>query len=94
MVAVRQRSYSESLPAQNHIHNPAALRVRLLFAKMFGQFGVARFEQGIVKGEGTVLAGVERFGELHDGRGLASASRLRLCCDSAVRGARRRGVVR
>jgi hypothetical protein len=30
---------------------------------------VARFEQGIVQGEGTVLAGVERFGELHDGRG-------------------------
>jgi hypothetical protein len=28
---------------------------------------VARFEQGIVKGEGAVLAFVERVGELHDG---------------------------
>jgi hypothetical protein len=36
---------------------------------MLGQFGVARFEQGIVKGEGAVLASVERLGELHDGRG-------------------------
>jgi hypothetical protein len=30
---------------------------------------VARFEQGSVKGEGAVLAGVERLGELHDGGG-------------------------
>jgi hypothetical protein len=28
---------------------------------------VARFEQRVVQGEGAVLAGVERLGELHDG---------------------------
>jgi hypothetical protein len=43
--------------------------VRFLFAKVPGEFDVARFEQGIVKGEGTLVAGVERLGELNDGRG-------------------------
>jgi hypothetical protein len=34
----------------------------LLLPEVLGQFGVARFEQGIVKGEGAVLSGVERLG--------------------------------
>jgi hypothetical protein len=33
--------------------------MRFLFAEMVGQFGVARFEQSVVKGEGAVLATVE-----------------------------------
>jgi hypothetical protein len=43
--------------------------VRFPFAEVLGQLGVARFEQRVVKGEGAVLAGLERLGELHDRRG-------------------------
>jgi hypothetical protein len=43
--------------------------MRFLLAKVLGQLGVAGFEQGIVKSEGAVLAGVERLGEKHDVRG-------------------------
>ena len=60
---------ARSLLAENQINDPAALRVRLLFAEVLRQLSVTRFEQGIVKGEGAVLASVERLGELHDGRG-------------------------
>jgi hypothetical protein len=38
--------------------------VRLLFVKMLGQLSVTGFQQGIVKGEGAVLASVERLREL------------------------------
>jgi hypothetical protein len=64
------------LLAENHIDHPAALRVRLLFAKVLGQLGVARFKQGIVKGEGTVLASVQRLGELDDGLGGSGYSNV------------------
>jgi hypothetical protein len=57
------RSRRASRLPQNHIDRPAALRVRYLFAEVPGQLGVPRFEQRIVKGEGTVLAGVKRLGE-------------------------------
>jgi hypothetical protein len=40
-----------------------------LSLKVLGQLGVTCFEQGVVKGEAAILAGVERLGELHDGRG-------------------------
>jgi hypothetical protein len=55
--------------SEKQINDPAALRMRLLLREVLRQLGVARFEQGIVKGEGTVLAGIERLGELHAGRG-------------------------
>ena len=60
--------YRPSVLPQDQIHDPAALGMSGLLAKVLGQLGVACFEQGIVKGEGAVLAGVERLGELHDGR--------------------------
>jgi hypothetical protein len=60
-------AHGPSLFAENQINHPASLRMQLLFAKVLSQLGVARFEQGIVKGEGAVLAVVERFSELHDG---------------------------
>ena len=54
--------------AEDQVQGPAALGMPLLLAKMLRQLGVAGFEKGIVQSKGAVLAGVQRFGELRDGR--------------------------
>jgi hypothetical protein len=40
---------------------------------MLGQLSVALFEQGIVKGDGAVLAGVERLGAARRLRAMMAA---------------------
>ena len=54
-------------PTQDQVQCPAPPGVRLVLGKMLRQFGVTRFEQGVMESESAIRPVVERFGELDDG---------------------------
>jgi hypothetical protein len=55
--------------SHHQIKGETTLRMPLLFLKMLGQLRMAGFEQGMVEGEGAILAVVKSLGKLDDGRG-------------------------